>query len=185
MFFYRFAITPRLVIRSPVRGCGKTTLLALLELLSKEPFRVDDVSAAAIYYQLDRRPGTTLLVDEADNLGLLNNRVLRSVFNSGHRRGGSVSRFVGGWSRKFATFAPLAVAAIGATQTLPLPLLDRSLIINMQRFAPSENQPELKLLDDGVDLDHLYVDVAVRRWQTSSRDLICGCMQHTPALVAV
>ena len=125
--------------------------------------RVDDVSAAAIYHQLDRRPGTTLLVDEADNLGLLNNRVLRSVFNSGHRRGGSVGRFVGGWPRKFATFSPLAVAAIGATETLPLPLLDRSLIINMQRFAPSENQPELKLLDD-LDPAFPAVRQEIQKW---------------------
>jgi hypothetical protein len=134
--FDLFQITPRLAVLSPVRGCGKTTLLALIELLVAEPYRVDDVSAAAIYHQLDRRPRTSLLIDEGDNLGLLNNRVLRSVFNSGHRRGGVVGRFVGGWSRRFQTFAPLAIAAIG--YALPLPLMHRAAaIINMQR-APGE-----------------------------------------------
>ena len=87
--FDRYTITPRLVLRSPVRGCGKTTLLVLLDLLSAEPFRVDSVSAAAIYHQLDHRPRSTLLVDEADNLDLFSNGTLRSVFNSGHRRGGA------------------------------------------------------------------------------------------------
>jgi hypothetical protein len=55
---------------------------------------------------------------------------LRSVFNSGHQRGGTISRFVGGRSRRFPTFAPLAVAAIGL---MPLPLMHRSVVINMQR----------------------------------------------------
>jgi hypothetical protein len=115
--FDRFPITPRLALLSPVDGCGKTTLLVLIELLVAEAYRTDNITPAALYHQLDSRPRTTLLADEGDNLGLLSNAVLRSVFNSGHRRGGSVSRFVGGRLRRFSTFvAPLAVAAIG---TLP------------------------------------------------------------------
>lgn len=161
--FDQFAVTPRLAIVSPARGCGKSTLVELLELLSAEPFKVDDVSAAAIYHQLDHRPRTTLLIDEADNLGLLNNRVLRAVFNSGHRRGGGIARFVSGWTRKFPTFAPLAVAAIGATKTLPLPLLHRSIIINMQRFAPSEDRPGLSPLDQ-FDPAFAVARVEIGKW---------------------
>lgn len=127
--FDRFAITPRLALLSPVRGCGKTTLLALLDLLVADSYRTDNVTAAAIYYLLDYRRHT-LLIDEGDNLGLLNNGVLRAVFNSGHRRGGTISRFVRGSSRRYPTFAPLAVAAIGM---MPLPLLHRAVVINMQR----------------------------------------------------
>jgi Protein of unknown function (DUF3631) len=140
--FDRFSITPRLALLSPVRGCGKTTMLALAGALVAEPYRTDNVTAAAIYHQLDHRPRTTLLVDEGDNLDLLRNSVLRAVFNSGHRRGGGIDRFVGGWPRKFWTFAPLAVAAIGM---LPLPLLHRAITIDMQR-PPGENQ--LKQLDE-------------------------------------
>jgi len=129
--FDQFTITPRLALLSPVRGCGKTTLLALIELLTEERLRLDDVSAAAIYHQLDHRPNTVLLIDEGDNLGLLNNRTLRAIFNSGHRKGGSVARFAGGWTRQYPTFAPLCVAAIGM---LPLPLMHRAAAVtNMQR----------------------------------------------------
>jgi hypothetical protein len=96
--FDSFTVTPRLALLSPVRGCGKTTLLALLELLVAEPFRTDNTTAAALFHLLDHRLHT-LLIDEADNLGLLSNDVLRSVFNSGHRRGGRISRFSGGWPR--------------------------------------------------------------------------------------
>src|SRR6516164_6346233 len=66
--FDQFMITPRLTLLSPVRGCGKTTLLALIELLVPESCRTDNTTAAAIYYLLERRPSTTLLVDEGDNL---------------------------------------------------------------------------------------------------------------------
>src|SRR5262245_54548546 len=125
--FDRFDVTPRLALLSPVRGCGKTTLLILLDLLANDPYRTDNVTAAVIYHLLERQP-YSLLVDEGDNLGLLNNSVLRAVFNSGHRRGGSVSRFVDGRPRKFPTFAPLAVAAIGL---MPLPLLHRAIVINI------------------------------------------------------
>jgi Protein of unknown function (DUF3631) len=132
--FGRFTITPRLALLSPVRGCGKTTALVLLELLTADPDRSDNVTAAAIYHMLAHREHT-MLIDEGDNLGLLANNVLRSVFNAGHRRGGAISRFVGGRSRKFPVFAPLAIAAIGV---LPLPLMHRAVVINMQRHAPSD-----------------------------------------------
>jgi hypothetical protein len=159
--FDLFVITPRLVLVSPVRGCGKTTLLALLELLVAEPYRTDDVTAAAIYHQLDCRPKTTLLIDEADNLGLPGNRVLRSLFNSGHRRGGGISRFAHGESRKFPTFAPLAVAAIGM---LPLPLMHRAAaVISMHRHAPSRNAQQIQALDEN---DPIFPDAReqIKRW---------------------
>jgi uncharacterized protein DUF3631 len=132
--FGRYQITPRLAMVSPVRGCGKTTLLVLLEQTCANADRSDSVTAASIYHLIADRE-YTLLVDEGDNLGLFNNPVLRAVFNAGHRRGGAVRRFVGGRSRKFPVFVPLAVAAIGS---LPLPLMHRAVIINMQRHASGE-----------------------------------------------
>jgi Protein of unknown function (DUF3631) len=128
--FDRFDITPRLALLSPVRGCGKTELLKLLEALTENPDRNDNVTAASIYYDLERG-SHTLLLDEADNLGLLHNPTLRTVLN-GNQRGCYVKRYVNGRARKFSTFTPLTVAAIGM---LPLPLLHRSIIISMQRAA--------------------------------------------------
>lgn len=138
--YERYPVTPRLALTSPVRGCGKTVLLTLLGLLVANPHRTDNTTAAAIYHLLALSP-RTLLVDEGDNLGLLSNGVLRAVFNSGHRRGGSIDRYIGGRSRRFFTFAPLAVAAIGM---LPLPLLHRAVVDSMQRAGG----PALALLDE-------------------------------------
>lgn len=157
--FDRYPITPRLVLCSPVRGCGKTTLLVVIELLTAEPYRVDEITAATIYHQLRHRPRTILLIDEGDNLGLLQNRVLRAVFNSGHRRGGSVGRFIGGWSQRLSTYAPLAVAAIGM---LPLPLMHRAAaVINMQRHAPGEAEIQRP---DETDPCFPAAREQIRRW---------------------
>jgi hypothetical protein len=155
--FDRFPITPRLALLSPVRGCGKTTLLVLVELLVASGFRTDNVTASAIYHHLDHKPHITLLVDEGDNLDLFGSGVLRAVFNAGHRRGGSIDRFVGGRPRKFHVFAPLAVAAIG---TLPLPLLHRSIPINMQRPS-GDNQ--IERLEES-DPQFLASRSEIRKW---------------------
>jgi Protein of unknown function (DUF3631) len=156
--FDRFAITPRLALLSPVRGCGKTTLLVLLELLTAQPYRSDNITAAAVYHRLARRPHTTLLIDEGDNLGLLRNSPLRAVFNSGHRRGGTISRFIGGWDTDFNVFSPLAVTAIGS---LPLPLLHRSLVTHMQRHAPGGIQ--LQRLDE-ADTSFPAAREEIKKW---------------------
>src|SRR5690242_7590749 len=37
--FEKFMVTPRLVLESPVRGCGKTTVLVLLEALGRQSLR--------------------------------------------------------------------------------------------------------------------------------------------------
>jgi len=72
-----------------------------MEQLVAEPYRADNITAAAIYHRLDQWPRTTLLIDEADNLGFEHDGVLRSVFNAGHRSGGAISRVVGGQVRRF------------------------------------------------------------------------------------
>jgi hypothetical protein len=66
-----------------------------------------------------------------------------------------VSRFVGGWSRRYPTFAPLAIAAIGM---LPLPLLHRSIVINMQRSSA-----QLRRLDE-ADAAFAWTRKAIRDW---------------------
>ena len=128
--FDRFTISPRLAFTSPVRGCGKTTALALLEKLTLNPERFDNATPAVIYHLIDRLHGGTMLVDEADNLGLNVNGILRAILNSGHRKGGSIRRVIKGAPKKFSTFAPMSVAAIGS---LPLPLLQRSIVVHMEK----------------------------------------------------
>jgi hypothetical protein len=155
--FGRYTVTPRLALLSPVRGCGKTTLIVLLNLLCHDPYHSDNITPAAIYHLLATRE-YTLLLDEVDNLDLAGNKTLRALFNSGYRRGGSLDRFISGRPRKYPCFAPLALAAIG---TLPLPLMHRSVVINMQRHPAGG--PALQRLDE-FDPTFAKARGLIQRW---------------------
>ena len=129
--FDRFQISPRLALLSPVPGCGKSNLLKVCARLTANAERHDNISAASLFRLIDERTGAlTLLLDEADNLGLKIDRVVRSVLNSGHAKGGVITRTIQGQPKSFSTFAPAAIGAIG---TLTLPLLQRSIVIPMHK----------------------------------------------------
>jgi hypothetical protein len=160
--YERFLCTPRLALVSPVRGCGKTTLLNVLEHLLSRPHRSDSISPAAIYHLIDQQH-YQMLVDEADNLGLGLNGILRAVINSGHRKGGGTTRLINGQPKKFSVFAPMAIAVIG---NLPLPIMHRSIVIRMQR---SDGVKGLKLLDDADTIDLLkWLYLQVWSWAKSN-----------------
>jgi len=127
--FNRAPIAPRLALMSPVRGCGKTEFFRALGQLVLRPEIMDGTSAPAIYWLIDKEQ-PTMLIDEGDNLGMLKNQTLKAILNSGHREGGGIYRVIDGAPKKFSTFTPLAIAAIGS---LPLPLTQRSIVIHMER----------------------------------------------------
>jgi putative DNA primase/helicase len=80
----------------------------------------------------------TLLIDEADTLGMAENKELRGTLNSGHeRRAAFVLRCVGDdhAPKQFTTWCPKAIALIGK---LPPTLHNRTIIIEMQRRKPHE-----------------------------------------------
>ena len=131
--FYSFMMTPRLVLRSPVADCGKSTLFSVLERLTARPRKFDAITTAALYRLIDRTH-PTLLIDEADNLGLglQPNGKLRAVFNSGHRNGGRLAISEGDSEREFSTFSPLALA-LPEMRGLPRTLDSRSITITMER----------------------------------------------------
>jgi Protein of unknown function (DUF3631) len=154
--YQRFTISPRLLLLSPVRGCGKTVTLDLIARLMPWPSRSDNVTAAALYRMIDRTH-FVMLLDEVDNIGLAlrTNGVLRSVLNSGHRKGGTIDRVIKGEAMQFSTFAPLALAAIGL---VPLPLMHRSIVVHMTRAATAPK----RRLDDGGDttlIDEAYAQL--------------------------
>lgn len=158
--YERFMVTPRLVLHSPVRGCGKTIALDALDALVARPEKTDSITAASIYHLVDAN-APTLLIDEADNLGLRGATPLSAVLNSGHRRGGSVMRYIDGEARKFSTFAPAALAAIG---TLPLPLMHRAIVIAMERHDGERKLQRLDKSDPAAAADLDTVQRRLCRW---------------------
>ena len=148
--YERYSVTPRLLLTSPVRGCGKTTLMRVLERLVARAERCDNITAAAIYSAIDE-DRSTLLLDEADNLNVAAKGALQAVLHAGFQQGGSIARMVRGGRKRYNVFAPIALAAIG-TAWSSLPLLSRSIVIRMRRHDGSF---KLRRLDpeDTRDLD--------------------------------
>jgi putative DNA primase/helicase len=128
--------SPRLAITSPEKGCGKTTLLDILGIVTRCPLPTANATPASVFRVIEMsRP--TLLIDEADTF-LDNRSELRGILNSGHRRGTAyVLRTVGDEHepRKFSTWAAVAIAMIGR---LPGTLEDRSIPVALRRRRPDE-----------------------------------------------
>jgi hypothetical protein len=153
----RYMVTPRLLLTSPVRGCGKSVGLDVLSRLVARAELTDNITAAAVYDTIDRLT-CTLLMDEFDNQELATKAAMRAVLNAGYRYGRKIHRGVGKNRRAYRVFAPIAIAAIG---TLSLPLMSRSIVIRMQR---NDRWHELRRFDfnNTGDLDRVYVQI--RDW---------------------
>jgi hypothetical protein len=170
-----FLTSPRLAIQSPMKRCGKTTLLDVLGRLVLRPLPTANVTPAAIFRVVEGyRPA--LLVDEADTF-LRDNDELRGVINSGHRRGGSVLRTVGEdhEPRQFSTYAACAIALIGR---LPDTLHDRSIVIDLKRRLPSERVEPFRP-DRDPHLDEIASRAA--RWARDNTIAVSAADPEMPA----
>lgn len=153
-------ISPRLAITSPVKRCGKTTLLDLLSALVARPLPTVNVTAAALYRTVDMAH-PTLLVDEADSF-LAGNEELRGIINAGHRRRNStVLRTIelpeGYEVRGFDVWCAMAIAAIGK---LPGTIEDRSIKVALYRRRRDEAVERLRL--DRLDEFHPFARQCAR-----------------------
>jgi Protein of unknown function (DUF3631) len=162
----RSMISPRLAIRSAVKGSGKTTCLDVLARLVPRPLSAANVSPAAIFRVIAAH-APTMLIDEADTLfGEYGDENLRGVLNAGHRQGGTVLRVVGEElePRAFSCYAATVIALIGQ---LPGTLADRSIDIVLARRRPSESITAFRL-DRTEHLDALARQIA--RWAKDNRE---------------
>ena len=133
-----FMVTPRCGIRSPVKRCGKSTLLDVFRCLVYKPLPTSSVTASVTFRVIEKyRP--CLLIDEADMLlgSKDDSKDLYSVLNDGHRRGGQTLRNVGDdhEPRAFNTYAAVAIASIGKLLDT---LTDRCVIIDLKRRKRDE-----------------------------------------------
>jgi hypothetical protein len=157
-----FEFSPLLTAVSPVKRSGKTTLLSFLGLVTPRPLFVSSVTAAAVYRAVEElRP--TLLCDEADGWMALG-REVRTILNSGHRRGAAwVIRSAGkDGVERLSTWAPKALAMIRKNRAdLPSTLADRSILLEMRRRATEALEP-LRL--DRPDAEWTELRMMAARW---------------------
>ena len=136
-----FTISPRLAVTSPTKGCGKTTILRLLNKLVRRPKRAGSISPSALFRVVEKFQPCVLL-DETEKY-IEQGSDLHALLNEGHAKGGTVLRVLGEKFelREFAVFSPVAFARNGR---LPDDLEQRSIIIEMQRRRSDEPLSELR-----------------------------------------
>jgi hypothetical protein len=150
-------VSPILALLSPVKRCGKSTLLDVLAALVPKPLKTSHVTPAVIFRVVDAHHPTCLF-DEADTF-IRNSEELRGVLNSGHARGGAFTHRCEGEDhevRAFSTWAPKAIAAIGR---LPETLEDRAIKIRMRRRRPDERVARFRL-----DRAHQFESLRRQAW---------------------
>lgn len=135
-------ISPILAAQSPEKGCGKTTLLDVLEATVPRPLLAANITQAVLFRVVElHKP--TILIDEGDRF-LHGNEELIGVLNSGHRINGGVWRCEGDNHTPtcFRTWSPKAVASINV---LPDTLQDRSIPIRLKRKRIDERVRSFRL----------------------------------------
>lgn len=132
--------TPYLLVSSPVRECGKSTLLDLLVWLAYRAQQTGGYSAAVLYRRVDR-VSPTLLLDELDarltgDMG----EAIRGVLNSGFHRNGKFSVCVGDEheDKDFKTFCPKVLAGIRKAAAGWDTVTSRSVPIRLARASKAQ-----------------------------------------------
>ena len=136
-----FTMSPRLAITSPTKGCGKTTVLRLLNHIARRAKRAGSISPPALFRTIEQFQPTVLL-DETEKY-VEHGSDLHALLNEGHCKGGAVLRVLGEKLelREFSVFGAMAFARNGR---LPDDLEQRSIVIEMQRRRADESLSELR-----------------------------------------
>ncbi len=131
--FKLFDTTPYLLLESAVPGCGKSTVIRLLQAISCHS-RTASSMTEAVMFRLINAEAPTLLIDEAETMDGRSERAesLRAIAHEGYKQGGQVPRCEGDEHtvRWFDVYCPKTFAAIGG---LTGALLDRCLVIHIEK----------------------------------------------------
>lgn len=159
-------VAPILAVLSPVRRCGKTTLVGLLLRLVHRPMASSNLTTAVLFRTVDQW-SPTLLIDEADTF-LSKSEELTGVINSGHTRHAAYVVRIGKDNKpeRFDTFCPKLIAMIGKpTDTI----LDRSVVIHQQRKHKDDTKKKLSI-ETSVETVVLHARIA--RWAKDNLECI-------------
>ena len=133
----RLEISTFLNLTSATKRCGKSLLLEVLAELVYRPLALSGRITSAALFRTIELHAPTLLLDEADTF-FGNDEELRGVVDGSQRRDlAYVLRCVGEEHepRRFVTWCPKAIAGIGK---LPETVVDRSLVLNLERRPTNE-----------------------------------------------
>lgn len=149
---------PRLAVVGPTKGCGKSRVLDVLHETVSRPMMTVNTSPAVVFRVIGEDP-PTLLVDEADTIfgpKAGDKEDLRGLLNAGHQRNRPAWR-ISGPEHKATAFPTFAMAALAGIGDLPDTIMDRAVVLRMQKRKPGEHiapfrsrysVPELNALRD-------------------------------------
>ncbi len=149
---------PRLAVVGPTKGCGKSRVLDVLHETVHQPMMTVNTSPAVVFRIIGEDP-PTLLVDEADTIvgpKAGDKEDLRGLLNAGHQRNRPAWR-ISGPEHKPTAFPTFAMAALAGIGDLPDTIMDRAVVLRMQKRKPGEkvtpfrsrhSVPELNALRD-------------------------------------
>jgi putative DNA primase/helicase len=168
-------ISPLMVLVSPTKRCGKTSVLIVLYFLTPRSELSSNITAPALFrYIEDVRP--TLLIDEADSF-VKDNEELRGILNSGHTKAAAnVIRNVDHKPRRFSTWAPKAIATI---RTLAETLEDRAVVVRLQRKPPGATVERLGRRDNA---EFAALRSQAARWAADNFDKLADPDPNMPDL---
>jgi len=177
--FESFDVFPYIAITSPVPRCGKSTLLDLIGMLSRNAIPASNISEAALFRTIsEERP--VLLLDEAEWLKEKSERaqIVRNLLNAGHRSNALAIRCEKDGKRNtFRVFCPKAIAAIGELSNT---LADRSVAIAMQRRAANERSGRFRFARVKRDADPLHQKIS--QCVNTSKAAITAAYESLPDL---
>jgi putative DNA primase/helicase len=162
----QFSISPRLAVTSPTKGCGKTTIIRILNKVTRRPKRAGNISPPALFRAMEQfQP--TILLDETEKY-IEHGSDLHALMNEGHCKGATVMRVLGD-KLELIEFAIFGAAAFCRNGKIPDDLEQRSIVIEMQRRLPGEPLAELR--DDRAEaLDRIAKKCA--RWADNNGDAL-------------
>jgi hypothetical protein len=174
----------RLVIRSPVKRCGKSRLLDVLGQLVRRTLTTSDISAAALVRSIGADDPPTIMLDEADATfgtalkGDEKAEHLRGILNAGFGRDRPYKR----WditTRQVEDCPTFAMAVLAGIGSMPDTVEDRAVIITLRRKAPAEQVAKYRIRRDKPKVT--AVGDRLSAWVTPNADKIGDAQPAMPA----
>ncbi|WP_455753805.1 DUF3631 domain-containing protein [Streptomyces decoyicus] len=170
---------PRLAVVGPTKGCGKSRVLDVLHETVAQPMMTVNTSPAVVFRVIGKNP-PTLLVDEADTIfgpKAGEKEDLRGLLNAGHQRNRPAWR-ISGPEHKPTAFPTFAMAALAGIGDLPDTIMDRAVVLRMQKRKPGERITPFR---SRYSLPELHaVRDRLAAWLTPLRGTAAGLVPKMP-----
>jgi hypothetical protein len=164
-----WTISPILSIVSPLKRCGKSTLMELIQVLVPRGLLVSNLSTASLFRAVEAFM-PTLLSDEADTWLSDETSELKGIFNSGWRRGTARVLRCEGDEHEPTVFSTWAAKALSLIGKIPGTIEDRSIIISLRRKTANESIARFR--HDQVEAEALPLRRQLQRWATDHEAVV-------------